>query len=286
MNSSTRVTYESSLKSDLSDEPINTYVIRPIAHQFVRFFYHTRITPNQVTAASIVAGVAAAAVYGLAGPAYIPLAGLLVTLKDILDSADGQLARAKGMFSRYGRFLDSVGDLAVNLLVLLGISLFLFHQDGRSPVFLLGVVGFLGISLRVSYHVFYQTSFLHLQSAYSTNRLTEEVLEEDLDADPRTLRMQRLFLFLYGWQDRLMVWLDRWSKSAVRGDRGNEWYSSRTALLLSGFLGLGTELFLVMIFSVLNQLELYLWINIIGMNALWMACVLYRRVVLTRVLNS
>jgi phosphatidylglycerophosphate synthase len=35
---------------------------------------------------------------------YLPVAGLCMTLKDLLDSADGQLARAKQMYSRFGRF--------------------------------------------------------------------------------------------------------------------------------------------------------------------------------------
>jgi phosphatidylglycerophosphate synthase len=286
MDSNPGATYESSLKSDISDEPINTFIIRPIAHKCVRVLYHSSVTPNQVTVASIVAGVVAAVVYAFAGSAFIPLAGLLVTLKDILDSADGQLARAKSMYSRFGRFLDSVGDYSVNLFLFAAISLSIYKQTGWEPVFLLGLLGFLGISLRVSYHVFYQTSFLHLHSAYALNRLSEEMRDEDLKEDPQTQRMQRLFLLLYGWQDRFMMRLDAWAKSGISGTQDERWYGDRTALRFSGFLGLGTELFVMMLFSVLGRLELYLWANLVGMNALWAGCVVYRRVVLSRNLRG
>jgi phosphatidylglycerophosphate synthase len=285
MTSTGELSYKDSVKSDISDEIINTYLLRPIAHQLVRLLCRTSVTPNQVTVASIVAGIVAAVVYAVGGQACLPVAGLLVTAKDLLDTADGQLARARNLFSRFGRFLDSVGDFAVNLLVFAGISAALYKQTGYVPVFIGGLLGFLGISLRVSYHVFYQTSFLHLQSAYEVNRVTEEIKQEDLNGDRRTLRLQRLFQFLYGWQDRLMMRIDRWSMAGLPGQTLQGWYSDRVALVLSGFLGLGTELFVLMLFSLLRRLDLYLIANIVGMNALWALCVGYRRTALRRRLS-
>jgi len=286
MTSGARLSYTSSVKSDVSDELINTYLLRPLAHQFVKVLFRTRVTPNQVTVASIIAGLFAAGFYAFAGMPYAPLAGLLITLKDLLDSADGQLARAKQMYSRFGRFLDSVGDFAVNLVVFAAISFLLYRDTGWSPVFLFGCLGFAGISLRVSYHVFYQTSYLHLQSAYDVNRVTEEIEAKDLVGDGRALRMQRIFLLLYGWQDRLMMRLDRWSMKGVSREKREAWYSDRTALRLSGFLGLGTELFVLMLCSVARRLDWYLALNVVGMNAVWAVCVVYRRAFLARKINK
>jgi phosphatidylglycerophosphate synthase len=274
--------YTSSVKSDVSDELINTWLLRPIAHLFVRVLYPTSVTPNQVTVASIVAGFASAAVFALAGPVWYPLAGLLVTLKDLLDSADGQLARVKQMYSRFGRFLDSVGDIGVNFAVFGAMSYSLYRETGWLSVFVIGALGLLGISLRVSYHVFYQTSYLHLQSAYQLNRVTEEMRKEDALADPGTRLMQRIFLLLYGWQDKLMMRIDTWSKKGAHDPRPELWYGDRTALRISGFLGLGTELFILMIFSVFRRLDLYLAVNVVGLNAVWALCIVYRKVFLCR----
>jgi phosphatidylglycerophosphate synthase len=285
MSTPTTPSYRASVKSDISDELINTYLLRPIAHLIVRALYPTAATPNQVTVASIVAGIIAAMLYAVAGPAYLPVAGVCMTLKDLLDSADGQLARAKQLYSRFGRFLDSIGDFAVNLLVFAAISFSLFRETGWPPVFLLGLAGFLGISLRVSYHVFYQTSFLHLRSAYEVNRITEEIQKGDLAGDRRALRMQRIFLLLYGWQDELMVRLDRWSMKGVPESQLRSWYSDRRALVLSGFLGLGTELFILMLFSVARRLDLYLIVNVVGLNAVWALCIVYRKVILAGTLK-
>jgi hypothetical protein len=203
-----------------------------------------------------------------------------VTIKDLLDSADGQLARAKKMYSRVGRFLDSLGDLLVNVLVFAAISIALYRVSGSLLVLCAGAAGFAGISLRVSYHVFYQTSFLHLRSAYEINRTSEAIRKSDLEGDPRALRLQQLFLVFYGWQDTLMMLLDRWSAGGVPHSMMGEWYSDRLALRLSGFLGLGTELFALMVFAVMNRLEWYLAVNIVAFNALWLGCVLYRKMIL------
>jgi len=285
MTSSAGPSYQSSVKSDVSDELINTYLLRPIAHQFVRLLYRTKVTPNQVTAASIVAGFASAAVYALGGPVWYPLAGLLVTSKDLLDSIDGQLARAKHLYSRLGRFLDSLGDIAVNLVVFGAMSLSLYHETGQVFLFLVGAAGFLGTTLRVSYHVFYQTSFLHLQNAYQVNRVVEEVEREDSLADSHTRLLQRLYLVLYGWQDRLMVRIDKWSQKGLSNLRPESWYGNRIALRLSGFLGLGTELFILMVFSLIRELDWYLAVNVVGLNAAWAMCIVYRKVFLARQLK-
>ena len=276
--------YEASVKSDASDELINTYVLRPIAGLLVRALYRTRVTPNQVTLAATASGLAAAALYLQGSPLLTALAGLCLTGKDLLDSADGQLARAKGMFSRAGRFLDSIGDFAVNLAVFAAIAAAMTRSGSGAGTWLLCLCAFLGVSLRVSYHVFYQTSFLHLADAYTGNRISEEMREEDAREDRLTSALHRTFLMLYGWQDTMIARLDAACRGvSAAGDAANRaWYGDVTGVRLSGFLGLGTELFVLTVCSVINRLDLYLWINILGMNLAWLACAGYRGLILRR----
>ena len=283
----TGYSYTRSVKSDASDELINTVVLRPAAGLLVRLLYRTPVTPNQVTLAATAAGLAAAALYGAGTPGRTLAAGLCLTLKDLLDSADGQLARAKGKFSRAGRFLDSIGDFVVNLTVFTGIAAAMLRQGAGAAAPLLCLLAFLGISLRVSYHVFYQASFLHLRSAYTGNRTSEELTAEDRDEDRLTRALHRTFLLLYGWQDRLMARLDAFAAGGAppEGARARRWYGDVTGVRLSGFLGLGTELFLLTACSVAGALGLYLFINIAGMNLYWACCVAYRRRVLRRELE-
>jgi len=284
MSSFPPYSYAASTKSAVSDELINTYVIRPVAGLFVRLLYPTPITPNGVTAFSIVAGCCAALLYTAASPGYTAAAGLCLTLKDILDAADGQLARAKHMFSRKGRFLDSIGDFAVDLLVFAAFGWALVRMTGHLAFAPAAFIGFLCPTLRVSYHVFYQTSYLHIHGTYTINRITEDLKPEDRSADRTTRALQRVFLFLYGWQDRLMLRLDEWSRAGLphEADTDARWYGDRTALRLSGLMGLGTELFVIMLFSLIDRMDAYLFANLVVLNGLWCATVLYRRGVLVR----
>ncbi len=278
--------YRKSIKSSISDELVNTYLLRPVAGLLVRVLYATSITPNQVTVASIVAGLAAAFVYLKGDPLSVAIGGLLVTTKDLLDSADGQLARAKQLYSRRGRFLDSIGDVVVNLAIFAAIGVILTERHGASEYGLLAFIGFAGTTFRVSYHVFYQTSYLHLDQKYRTNRVTEEVREEDKLTDSATLFLQRVFQWIYGWQDRLVLRIDRWcSGESVNEEFLRRWYSDSAGLRMAGLMGMGTELFLLMICSVSNRLELYLYLNALLMNSVLLVNVVYRRFSLRQKLN-
>jgi phosphatidylglycerophosphate synthase len=279
----TSYSYDSSIKSDASDELINTHFIRPAAGVLVRWLYRTRATPNEVTLASIVVGLGAALLFAGGSRLMVALAGLTVTFKDILDSADGQLARARGSGSRAGRFLDSIGDIVVNAAIFAGISIALLRSTSVQAPVGMSIVAFLGLTLRVSYHVFYQTSYLHLKGTYAGNRVTEEVRAEDRTAGSTTLMLQRVFNILYGWQDNLMLVVDRWSQQRIpQSDLLLAlWYGDRLALRLSSFLGLGTELAVLTVFALFNAIETYLYVNVFFLNVIWALCVLYRRVVLS-----
>jgi phosphatidylglycerophosphate synthase len=279
--------YDASVKSRVSDELINTYLLRPIAGVLVGFLYPTRITPNQVTIASTIAGLCAGVAYSWGGPGAVAAGGVLVTLKDLLDSADGQLARARNQYSRQGRFLDSIGDFLANVAIFSGIAWTLFHSTGNPFAWVWAFLAFAGITLRVSYHVFYHTSYLHLQGSYEINRITEEKRGEDLEEDATTLILQTVFQVFYGWQDRLMVKIDTVCRSGRSGPRFLErWYSDRIALRLSGFLGFGTELFILMLCSVFYRLDLYLLLNLVAMNAIVVLSFLYRRMILRKRLEA
>jgi phosphatidylglycerophosphate synthase len=275
------------VKSDQSDELINTFFLRPIAGIIVWILYYTPITPNQVTIASILVGFIASFFYLQATPKTILIAGVLITVKDILDSADGQLARAKQKYSRVGRFLDSIGDFLVNVVVFGSIGYVLYSTTNNIWIIILAFLGLAGITFRVSYHVFYHVNYLHLSNKYDNNRITEEIRKEDIVSGGLELSLQRIFQLIYGWQDRLILKLDIWSRNS-RSDEVSlhKWYSDRVGLFISGFLGIGTELFLLTICSVCNQLELYLFLNLFLMNGILLISIFYRRAILQAKLHK
>jgi len=272
--------FRQSLKSDAfySDELINIYLLRPIAAVIVWFLYPTSVTPNQVTVAAILLGLAAAITYTVNTPVAIAMAGLLVMAKDIMDDADGQLARAKQLYSRRGRFLDSIGDFAVDVAIFSAITSAVYQEHPGYLTIVLGILSLAGITLRVSYHVYYQVSYLHRQDLYKLNRIVEEINEEDRKGDPVALNLQKLFVLIYSWQDKLMQRIDNYCIGQNKGDDFfSRWYSDRTGLRLSGLLGFGTELSLLSACSLFNELYLYLILNVCLMNGILLFSVVYRK---------
>jgi len=277
--------FRQSLKSNsyFADELINIYLLRPIAAVFVWLVYPTNITPNQVTLLAIVLGCCSAVMYLVGTTVATIIAGVFIMLKDIFDDADGQLARARAQYSLRGRFLDSIGDFFVDLAVSAAIGIGMYREQQSVAAVIPAFFAFWGITLRVSYHVFYQASFLHLEGSYSFNRIVEEVTDEDKRGDPIALRLQQIFNVLYGWQDRLMLRLDEWSRGRNFDVRLlSTWYGDRFSLRLSGFLGFGTELSLLALCSFFRALELYLWLNIVLMNGIWLLNISYRKVILAK----
>ena len=284
--------YTTSVKSVYSDELINTYFIRPAAGGIVRFLYKTSITPNAVTLLSILAGLNGAFFLLSPGFASALTAGILIEVKDVLDSADGQLARVKQMSSRRGRFYDSLGDILVNAMLFLALGLSMAHENHNSLYLLLAFIAFAGTTLRVSYHVFYQVSFLHLEQHYMTNRVQETITDSDRQADQVALRLQQIYQLIYGWQDGLMARIDRWchglpiaSSSDMKADDASRWYGDRTGLVLGGLIGLGTELAVLAACVIFRRFDLYLIINIGVLNFVWIDTVIYRKFILSKNLH-
>ena len=105
-------TLESTLKSLDTEEFIDIHFYRPIGYRWALLFNKMGVSPNAVTIASIVIGVAAGICYY---PTYLAiniLGMLLLVWANSYDSADGQLARMTGKKTPLGRILDgAAGDI-------------------------------------------------------------------------------------------------------------------------------------------------------------------------------
>lgn len=269
--------YHASIKSNRSDELVNVYLQRPAAGIITMLLFYLPVTPNFVTLLSTLAGIAASLLLFFPSPD-VMLAALLFYVKDIFDSADGQLARAKKLYSRRGRFYDSIGDFVVHLFLFVGIY-FQLRYAGYSygSAALVSVIGFLGVNLRVSYQVYYQTAFLHGQEKYLNNRLNEELQPEDFQEDRITLLLQKIFLGMYGWQDVVIKRIDAALTKKISSESElHSWYQNSAGLFLNRLYGLGTEFVLLTLSLLFLTIEWYLIISIFFMNLLWIISLLYR----------
>lgn len=120
--------------------PVDRYIIRPPASLIVKAVFKTRITPNQLTMASLVLAILSALAYIGGRPVFFAIGGCLTLISAIFDAADGMLARAKNMTSRYGAYLDLFLDRIADFVVLGGATFGYFRYTGSYPFLILGLV--------------------------------------------------------------------------------------------------------------------------------------------------
>ncbi|NDD05830.1 MAG: CDP-alcohol phosphatidyltransferase family protein, partial [Proteobacteria bacterium] len=115
------------------------WALQPVA----RFLIFLKITPNQLSWASLVLG-------GMAGTAlaygYFGFGALFSTYSAFLDTLDGMVARATGVASDAGEVLDAAVDRYVEFFFLTGVILYYREMPTFQTVALLALVGSFMIS--------------------------------------------------------------------------------------------------------------------------------------------
>lgn len=174
---------------------------RPVAKTIAHSLKNTPITPIAVTLGFVVSGLAAIAC--ILHHLYWAATFFLV-LKSILDAADGDLARIKNTPSYTGRYLDSVSDIVLNLLILLSIQ----HVTDGSLLYTL--LAFFGIQLQGTLYNYYYVILRNKYDGDTTSRIFE------IDA-PKALKGEKqshvnflfgLYRLFYGIFDRIIYFLD------------------------------------------------------------------------------
>ena len=107
-----RPTLASTLKSRDTEETFDLIFYRPIGYVWALLCRRLGIVPNAVTLVAIVVGTTGGILFAEGSLTCTLWAIGLLVFANSLDSADGQLARMTGQYSRLGRFLDGMcGDI-------------------------------------------------------------------------------------------------------------------------------------------------------------------------------
>ncbi|MEU2602651.1 DUF5941 domain-containing protein [Streptomyces hirsutus] len=100
-----------------------TYCISPYSRYLARWCARRGLTPNQVTTASLLTALIAAACAATGTRAGFVAAGVLLLASFVLDCTDGQLARYSLQYSTLGAWLDATFDRAKEYAYYAGLAL-------------------------------------------------------------------------------------------------------------------------------------------------------------------
>ncbi|MGZ4335381.1 MAG: CDP-alcohol phosphatidyltransferase family protein [Gaiellaceae bacterium] len=226
------------------------YAFRPAAHLVVLALLPLRTPPPLVVCASAATGIAGAV--ELARGHFL-LAALLLQAKTVLDNADGQLARASGRVTAFGRYLDSEADLVVDAAIFAALG----WATGRP---LLAAAAFAALTLALSVN-------FNLERLYKAERGEPA---EALPAGGGIL--QRLYGLVYAPQDRLV---ERAVERRLRGlpARARLAWHDRPTLAIVTNLGMSTQLAALGLCLALGRPEAFMWIclaELALLAALWL----------------
>ena len=105
------------------DSFLTRYVYRPLARPLTHLFVRLPFTPNMITLVALLLGQLGCLLAARPGHDSLVLGLFLVALPSgVLDAVDGEVARVRLQRSRFGAWLDAIGDdvLRVTMVVALG----------------------------------------------------------------------------------------------------------------------------------------------------------------------
>ena len=240
-------------------EPGDRYIQDPIAKQIVRFLKNTPITPNQVTYFSVLVGFASGYTFSFASPESLILGGILLEATLVLDCVDGQLARAKGMASEWGRLIDGIAGYIAYLAVIWGLIKG-FPEYGQVLKIITGLI----ILKAISYDYCKQSLSTLILKGY-------DGMEREIQDTFQKLRTQKswvLVLYFYYLQAQQLFFRGKWNflRQIKTGDRNIQpdltfeqrkacYEKIKTLLVFWRWNGLDLPLFLLALFAILGILS-------------------------------
>jgi phosphatidylglycerophosphate synthase len=261
-------------KGEAVEEWTDLHFFRPIGARLAAVLAPTSVTPDQVTLGSLVVGLVAGHLFLYTDPWINVLGFVLFIVSDLLDSADGQLARMRGTSTRFGRILDGLSDSArfINLYAHIAVRLALFSGWTWPMAIGLAAAALLSHSFQSAAVDFIKHAFL----AIGIGRGSELELPEDEPVDPSSVA-SRLYGAYVRRQEVMFphtVDLVRRMRAGAVPAEGRAAYRVRVAPMLPSCAWLGQNIrwLLVGVCGTIGHPAAMLWIEIVPLNLvlLWL----------------
>ena len=187
-------TMQNKLKAPVAPLPLVRHFSYPVTCLLMR----TPVTPNQITALSLVFGLGAGIVCLKADYLSILIGAILFLICYVLDNCDGEIARLKNMQSRFGMRFDTFVDWLVHAVFFVCVGWGATQVTGQVWWFWLGVATSVGGCINYGIELYKNKTQLH------STELPEEKSapqEDDTNMDrfvlnARTVRSDFCFIVL------------------------------------------------------------------------------------------
>jgi hypothetical protein len=264
--------YKSSLKSFDVEEILDLIIYRPISFLFVKLIYPTNITPNQLSVISMIFGLGSGVLFYFGEYRYVLAGGIFIFISNVIDCADGQLARLKKNGTKVGRIIDGFIDYVTGASVFFGIGFALHHITGN-PLYSWGLATIGGFSRILQNMFFDYYRNMYLQYVYNkVNDVNEEITEFTEEKERlknckgKLLDKSLVSMYLFYCN------LQKNSTKHIELNVTPEIYKQKNKIMLRlwSWIGSTTHLTLTIIFCFINRLDIYLLITITFGNLIFL----------------
>ncbi len=291
--------YKASLKAIEVEEIFDLIIYRPLAFLFVKATYSINITPDMVSVAALTIGSTAGVMFGFGSYTFLFIGAILYFTSNVLDCADGQIARLKKNGTKVGRIVDGFVDYIVSIFVFVGIGIGLTKQYNWHEVTLWGnsylewnpvtyiwvaaILGAISSAVQAFYFDFYRNKFLEVVYGRAQNIIGEI---KEYEEESQRLKeaggylFQRFLIAIYLKYSALQLKIQQDHEESSNEQMPNPkvyYAKNRLLLRLWSYVGSTTHITLCVITALAGNMEAFLIICILPLNLLMLVLSLVQK---------
>lgn len=254
-----------------------------------------------VSAAALIIGSASGVLFGFGAYTFLVIGAIFYFTSNVLDCADGQIARMKKNGTKVGRIVDGFVDYIVSIFVFVGIAIGLtkqysiheislwgnsfFEWNPVTYIWIAGILGALSSAIQAFYFDFYRNKFLEVVYGKASN-IIEEIKEYEQES--KRLRyegnsshiFQRFLISIYLKYSALQLKIQKDHEENQTEQKTNPkvyYAKNRVLLRLWSYIGSTTHITLCIICALFNNMEAFLLICILPLNLLMIVLFLVQK---------
>lgn len=256
--------FKQSLKTVDSEEILDLVIFRPVSFILVKLIYNTNITPNQISIVALFFGILSGVLYGFGTYTFFVMASASFAICNVLDCMDGQLARLKKNGTKIGRVIDGFIDYMTSISIFIGLGIAITHITGNAAFsWILTVAA--GISKALQNMFFDHYRNMYLEYVYQkVSNLDDEIIEYTEEQEKlrkeKGRYMEKVLISVY-------LSYSKFQKNSSKYEQLNvssEEYKRKNKFLLRmwSWIGSTTHMVVLIIFSLMNRIDLYLIVTV------------------------
>lgn len=261
---------------------VDLYFYRRVAFRLAQLFAKLKVTPTMVTLLGGIVGITAGHLYFYRVLRLNVIGMVLHVCANLLDNADGQLARLLNQKNRQGRIIDSLVDHVIFLNIYVHLALRCLNAGASLAVILLAIAAGISHAFQGAAADYYRNAYLYFVKGRSrADWDSSRVLQDDYrQLSWRTNGWDKFLLATYlnftRQQELLSPKLrqlrDLTERSFVAGvpDSLRQLYRAAARPLLRswGLLMTNTRMFFLFLFLFIDRPSWYFWLELSAFNFL------------------